>query len=68
MEKPRRAIKCTNEKCRSIYGCQIGKVKSYCKSCDVRGNCRIICVEDVSGGFCASCYTLKKLQQRRKNV
>jgi len=67
MGKPRRAIKCMNENCKSIYGCQLDREKTYCRSCDTRGNCRIICVEDVSGGFCASCYDLKKLQRRRKD-
>lgn len=68
MEIPRRAIKCTNENCRCIYGCELYNIKTYCKDCENKTTCKIICVTDVSGGFCASCYKLKQIQRRRRNA
>lgn len=68
MSKQRLAIICINEKCRAIYGCTTGNKKTYCRVCDKKFECKIICVNDVSGGLCASCYELKKLQKRGEDV
>ena len=65
MTTPRRAIKCINEMCKCIYGCELNSIKMYCRDCESKVRCKIICVLDVSGGLCASCYELKRIQRIR---
>jgi hypothetical protein len=58
-------VKCI--RCYSIYGCIRNGEKLYCRSCPDRETCRYICVCDISGGLCASCYELKKLKKKEKD-
>lgn len=59
----KRGIKCVN--CHCIYGCIYEGTKKYCVSCPERDSCRFICVADISGGFCASCFELRKLRRKK---
>lgn len=57
----RQGVKCI--RCYCVYGCVCDGEKKYCKTCNDRHTCNIICVCDVTGGLCASCLEVYKLRK-----
>lgn len=60
------ARKCVN--CRCIYGCKDSDDSNYCVTCLALEECTIICVEDTTGGLCASCLELSRVQRILRKV
>ena len=45
-------------RCGLVYGCILDKIHVECVTCTHKTECKFICTDSISGGYCRDCFQI----------